>query len=419
MLKKTCLFFSIIYSLIWIMATPFIFFSRRLKPGFKQRLGRNLPSGPFDIWIQAASVGECKLAVMLAESILSEKKSNMIISTCTKQGFDMLQKEIGNENIKTIYFPFDAPCIIQRAANKINPKKMVLLETEIWPGLMAACQKKNIPVIIANARMSTKSYSRYLPLRSLLQKFSPQTIVCVSEQDARRYRDIFPSALIIESSNMKFDALDAQESIPFIHNPLAEIFGPGPYLFTLASVREQEEKHIQKIIQKLLERHPKAIIALFPRHMHRINAWEDFLSKNNIPYSLRSTLEEKTSAGTVILWDRFGELQYAYALSRAAYVGGSLVPCGGQNFLEAVQQGLVPCIGPHWSNFAWAGREILDKGLVREVHDPALIPECLDSNPPSNRETVRKKFKDYIEAHKGATRTNQDAITNNKYMPPA
>jgi len=293
---------------------------------------------------------------------------------------------------------------------------MVLLETEIWPGLMAACLKKNIPVIIANARMSTKSYSRYLPLRSLLQKIPPQTIVCVSEQDARRYRDIFPFARIIESSNMKFDALDTQEPVPFIHNPLAEIFGPGPYLFVLASVREQEEKHIQKIIQKLLERHSKAIIALFPRHMHRISAWEDFLSKNNIPYFLRSTLAEKTSAGTVILWDRFGELQYAYALARSAYVGGSLVPCGGQNFLEAVQQGLIPCIGPHWSNFAWTGREILDRGLVREVHDPALIPECLDSHPPANRETVRKKFKDYIEAHRGATRTNQDVITDN-YLP--
>ncbi|MFP4168973.1 MAG: 3-deoxy-D-manno-octulosonic acid transferase [Desulfonatronovibrionaceae bacterium] len=418
--NNCCFFF--LYTVVWGLALPFTFFSPRLRQGLASRMGRNLPRGPFDLWIQAASVGECQLAVRLVQEVRSRKELKILVTTCTREGKKILDDDLDREGCVSAYFPFDLPGIMKKAFLGITPRAAVLLETEIWPGFMRECSRRSIPLITANARMSTKSYARYLRLGSRLKKYGPNEVVAVSEQDARRYVDIFPLARATVAPNMKFDALDPEEPIPFVDNPLSDLFGPRPYLFVLASVREQEERYVREIIRSLLSRHPAAVIALFPRHMHRIRTWEDFFKKQGINYSLRSKIQEKAAPGSVILWDGFGELKYAYALARSAYVGGSLVSCGGQNFLEAIEQGVVPCIGPHWFNFAWAGREILSTGLAREVEDPAFMADCLEALPPSNREKVCADFRDYLQKRKGGSGTNAErilaALDAERFCPP-
>ncbi len=402
--------FFALYSLAWKAALPFAFFSRRLRKGFKQRLGRSLPRGPFDCWIQAASVGECKLAAKLIRSIPEDKKISIVVSTCTQQGMDTLGKELDKSGVRTVYFPFDLPRVMQKALKIMRPSAVIFLETEIWPALMRACRKKGIPVGIANARMSTRSYSRYLSINKRLKKIAPEAVVGISETDVRRYRDIFPDTRIRQAPNMKFDALGSEEPIPFIKNPLGKIFGPQPQLFVLASIREQEEMQVRKIALELLNRHPNSLIGLFPRHLHRIPAWKEFFSQKGITYRLRSEIKEKPSWGTVILWDRFGELNHAYALARSAYVGGSLVPCGGQNFLEALEQGLIPCIGPYWSNFGWAGKELIDQGLVREISGTEEALRCLEGLQPSSRESICYQFQRYLDSRRGGTAINRDML---------
>jgi len=407
--KKHALFYSV-YTFLWFAALPFAVFSARLRKGLGQRMARNFPPGPFDVWMQAASVGECKLAEMLIRELLKTREMKILVTTCTKEGRQVLDKELDKNDCSIAYFPFDLPYFIKKALFRAEPKAAVMLETELWPGFMRECKKRDIPLIAANARMSTKSYAHYLRLQKILAPFAPHTAVCISGADARRYRDIFPSSRILNAPNMKLDALAPESPVPFVKNPLGEIFGPRPYLFVLASVREQEERHVQSIVNGLLSRHPSALIAIFPRHMQRIRAWEHFCTEQGIDYLLRSGVEEKVSPGTVILWDGFGELKFAYALARSAYVGGSLVPCGGQNFLEAIEQGVVPCIGPHWSNFAWAGREIVDEGLAREVETAEDMVGCLEAYPASDREQVCQTFKDYLQKRKGGTKSNRDAI---------
>ncbi|MFN2343322.1 MAG: 3-deoxy-D-manno-octulosonic acid transferase, partial [Desulfonatronovibrio sp.] len=137
----------------------------------------------------------------------------------------------------------------------------------------------------------------------------------------------------------------------------------------LGSIRREEEIKIQWLIKKITQENPKTTIALFPRHMKRLTLWENFLNRHNITWVLRSQIENRTSPYNVILWDKFGELVHAYALAKSVYVGGSLVPCGGQNFLEPVSQGVIPCIGPFWDNFHWVGKEFLSSGLIHQIND--------------------------------------------------
>jgi 3-deoxy-D-manno-octulosonic-acid transferase len=144
---------------------------------------------------------------------------------------------------------------------------------------------------------------------------------------------------------------------------------------------------------------------LFPRHIQRLQSWQSRFNQKGIPWALRSTIATPVSAGTVILWDTFGELPSAYPQAAAAFVGGSLAPLGGQNFLEALVSGIIPIIGPWWENFAWVGREIIDAGLLKVAPNwqqaAAFMLKDLDTAPP--RAEVIEKTRAFIRARQGGT----------------
>jgi 3-deoxy-D-manno-octulosonic-acid transferase len=173
----------------------------------------------------------------------------------------------------------------------------------------------------------------------------------------------------------------------------------------LGSVRREEEPVVKRIIVDIHRRRPKTIIGLFPRHMHRIKYWKKALERLTIPWTLRSKTEEHVPYGTVILWDTFGELALAYQLSNAAFVGGSLAPLGGQNFLEALTCGVVPVIGPSWENFAWVGQEIVEQGLVRSVADWKEVADALVHGMKRSlpHEKVRQAALRYVKDRQGGT----------------
>ena len=161
-----------------------------------------------------------------------------------------------------------------------------------------------------------------------------------------------------------------------------------------------------------MHKRPSSIIALFPRHIDRIPVWQQLLTGQGLKWTLRSALAHPIKQGTVVLWDRFGELVPAYALAGCAFVGGSLAPLGGQNFLEPLSQGVIPCIGPSWSNFFWVGPEIMEQGLLRRVHTAKALPEVLlqimRTSPP--RDTVRESFGEYIRTRQGGTHLSIEAM---------
>jgi 3-deoxy-D-manno-octulosonic-acid transferase len=401
-----------VYDALMSAVIPLTRSHHRLEEGYDERiLAEALPSG-VDLWIQAASVGEAHLALQLLENLPADRRMRVLATTCTRQGRDILDAGAGRltgserpVTLQTGYLPFDKPSLMRRAVDHVQPRAMVLLETELWPGLLWALRRRNAPTLVVNGRMRTASLARYLLADKLFAALSPSQVLAVSEPDARRFQTLFPDADVEVSPNMKFDRFTADEPLPYTKNPLASLFRPTTPLLVLGSVREQEKDLAAELVQRVRAERPTTVTAVFPRHMHHVESFAEAFARRGVDVVLRSQAEAPVPFGSTLLWDAFGELTQAYWLARAVFVGGSLAPLGGQNFLEPLACGVVPVIGPHWSNFAWVGEGVLEQGLVVQAASPAeaagaLVEQMGRSQP---REDVREAALEYVRTRQGGT----------------
>jgi len=398
-----------LYGCLWRTGNPFLRLNARLSEGFEQRtLQVGLPSA--DIWIQAASAGESHLALLLVHTLRPRRPVRVLVTTSTQQGMETIRNGLRgvdcmNMTIFAAYFPFDAPGTMRRAVDMVLPKVMVLVESEIWPGLLAALARRTCRVLIANGRITKKSLRRYLLWPSFWRSVAPLRILAVSEADARRFEQLFGAGRVGAMPNMKFDRITPDCPKFEMKNGVANLIKePTPFV-VLGSVRKQEEQIISRVILDVMHRSKGAVLGVFPRHMHRIAHWENRLEALGVSWRLRSECEGPVRPNTVILWDVFGELPAAYSAARAAFVGGSLVPLGGQNFLEALTCGVSPVIGPSWENFYWVGQGILENGLVKVAEDWKAASDLLiqDLEDPPVREQVKKAVFRYVKARQGGT----------------
>lgn len=404
-----------------------------MRDGFALRLVPEEWKPPFsvDLWIQAASGGEsflvrqllAELSVLLAEKE-PERRVRILCTSCTRQGLDVLEKarQDGetawtNLDIAVRVFPLDEPGIMRRARDFASPKAVVLLETELWPGLMAACAEGDIPLVTVNGRMTEKSWSGYRLFTPLWRKIAPVRILAMAEADATRFAALFGQDRVSVMPNMKFDGvpLSAPEADPA--SPAMAMLPEGLPVVLLASVREEEEPLLLPVLASLREHAPDAAVIVAPRHMERVPAWREILEKTFGPGKSRTYSSLSESGGFVlpgqaVLWDVFGQLQSLYARAESVFVGGSLAKLGGQNFLEAAGQGRVPILGPHWKNFAWVGEEFFAAGLgVRiasaEELGPALVRSLRTAPDPK---TVRRYVAAFIAPRRGGTRMAAEAV---------
>ncbi len=400
-----------IYRLAWSIAIPFLRRNQRLQHGFSQRtLQENPPVA--DLWIQAASVGEAFLAWEIIRKLDPPRPVRVLLTTYTSQGMEILEKvrtealqHNGRLSVHTAFFPFDHPVLMARAVAAIRPKVVLLLESELWPGLLECCRQEGVKVLVANGRLTAGSLARYLIWPSLWRHLGPERVLAISPDDASRFAALFGKDGVEAVPNIKFDRISSQELPILADNPLAPLFSADANLIVLGSVREEEEADIIKLIRHVREKNKRIIIALFPRHMHRIHNWETMLADLGCPWQFRSLTTEPVRDGGIILWDTMGEMLFAYQLASAAFVGGSLAPLGGHNFLEPLSYGLRPVIGPHWSNFLWIGREIIDQELVFQAKDWQEAAELLvrSASETPQREQTRQKLMAYVESHRGGT----------------
>lgn len=401
-----------IYNLVWCLAIPALRLNQRLAEGFRQRSLQHNILSKADLWIQAASAGESYLAWSLLKKLKPNKPVRVIVTSNTSQGLEILERAIADitpndrgVSACSAYFPFDKPAIMESAVKSIRPRVMVLLELEIWPGLLAALKKNKCKTLILNGRITPRSLSRYLIWPSFWRMIGPDKILSISESDAKRFVAIFGGENVDVMPNMKFDNIDESDYGRDANNPVANIIRPGKPFLVFGSTRQEEEPLVEKIILDILHRRPETVIGLFPRHMHRIKHWKEALNRLAKPWILRSKIENQISDGILILWDTFGELSSAYKLSKGAFVGGSLAPLGGQNFLEALTCGVMPVIGPSWENFAWVGREIVEQGLVHVAADwkevANFLAESLEKSLPRNK--IRESALTYVKDRQGGT----------------
>ncbi len=401
-----------LYNLVWHLIIPALRLNPRLADGFSQRTLQQMALTKADLWIQAASSGESYLAWSILKKLHPHKPVKVIVTSNTRQGVDIIDRAIADitpnqrsVSACSVYFPFDKPSIMETAVKTIRPRVMVLLESEIWPGLLWALKKHGCNTLIINGRITARSLTRYLIWPSFWRMIGPDKILGISENDVKRFATIFGKERVEMMSNIKFDNIGDITHGLETEKHLGKIIRSGTPFLVLGSTRREEEPEVEKIILNIYRRRPDTVIGLFPRHMHRITYWKEALDRIVTPWILRSQIEKQVPEGTVILWDTFGELSSAYKLSKGAFVGGSLAPLGGQNFLEPLTCGIIPVIGPSWENFAWVGREIVEQGLVHVATDwkevSNFLVESIEKTTP--REKVRKAVLVYVKDRQGGT----------------
>jgi 3-deoxy-D-manno-octulosonic-acid transferase len=400
-----------LYRLAWLLALPVLpvrLFLRGLKePGYfhhwAERFGGGqvVPNHP--AWIHAVSVGEMQAAAPLVLALQSHYPEIPILLTCmTATGREAAHRLYG-EAVPVRYLPYDFPWAVNRFLQRNRPCLGVLMETEIWPTLVSICYADRIPMYLANARLSEKSAQGYgrLPelMRDTLGKFS--AVAAQYENDAKRLQSLGAENVRVTGS-LKFDLHPPQTQIDQ-GRLWRQIWGTERPVLLAASTREGEEE----LILKAFAAHaPVAwLLVLVPRHPQRFDEVAALIAKAGLRYQRRSQTTRTSVDTHVLLGDSMGEMISYYAACDVAFIGGSLLPYGGQNLIEATACGVPVLMGPHTHNFARIAEMAEAHGAAQRVADAdeliAAARGLLQGR--QEREAMSQDALRFAEAHRGAT----------------
>jgi len=362
------------YTLLLYFIFPFVilklFWRSSSNPAYRQRILERLgivkPDSKLPIiWLHAVSVGEVIAAKPLIESLIKTyPKHRVLVTTTTPTGSDRVQSMFSNR-VYHVYYPYDLPEIIYRFLKRIKPQILIVVETEIWPNLYAACHKRNIPIVIVNARLSEKSTKSYRKIKPLVAETLSyvKTIAVRSNADAKSFKQLGARDECIQvSGNIKFDIeLDHQQIS--LGKARRQQWGATRPVLVAASTHEGEDEKLLAIYKNLLARFPSLLLILIPRHPERFDKvfvlCEEIFS-TKITDALSSTISIKRHSqindykninANIIIGDSMGEMQSWFASADVAFIGGSLVETGGHNPLEAIVQGVPVLSGPYIFNF--------------------------------------------------------------------
>jgi 3-deoxy-D-manno-octulosonic-acid transferase len=354
----------------------------KYREGLSERLGwvpKRLREGDSrkTIWVHAVSVGEVLAAGRLVKELsASAGQYRVLLSTTTNTGQKLARERAGFDH--AFYFPLDFPWIVRRYLRVLDPVLVVLVETELWPNLLTACRRSQIPIAVVNGRISDRSLPRYLRLRSIWKRILTgiSILLTQSEEDAKRFKAIgAPAGRVSFAGNLKFDVRTAEPAA--ITAVLREKLEPETRVLVCGSTLEGEEEILLDAFQQLLKKVPNCVMILAPRHPERFGRVAQ-LMKNRHPQSVRRSNWIKKPAkfkpGTVILLDSIGELASVYALASVAFVGGSLIPAGGHNPLEPAQFAVPVVMGNHYANFRAIIDTLLQAEALKLVNRETLVP---------------------------------------------
>ena len=390
----------------------------KYRAGLWERFGQvpeRLTSRPGQptIWIHAVSVGEVLGVIgLVAEFHRRQQDLRIVVSTTTDAGQRLARKEFGEENV--FYFPLDFGFAIRPYLQRLQPKLLVLAETEFWPNILRLANRGGASVAVVNARISDRSWPRYRRFRRLLIKVlgNIDLFLAQTEEDARRLREIGARAERVQvAGNLKFDAPVPPE--PAIVSSLRQKLqdaGAGPVLVCGSTV-EGEERILLQAFENVLASYPHAMMILAPRHPERFTTVAQLLKELGIRHCRRSLWSGEALAGGVLLLDSIGELAALYALADIAFVGGSLMPRGGHNILEAARQGVPIVVGPHTENFRDTIRLFESRQAVRIVTPAELPLVFMDLIANENaRHDLGRRAAEALRSQTGATQRTADAL---------
>jgi len=334
---------------------------------------------PGGLVLHAASVGEVNAAAPLIRALLSRCPGVPLTVTCfTPTGSARIKALLG-EQVQHVYIPLDLPGPVQRFFRRTQPCLLIIMETEIWPTLYHAAARQNIPIVLANARISDASFPRFLRLRPLMRHALQQVsvIAAQSTRDAQRFGALGASSDRIRvTGNLKFE-LALPPGLREQGQELRRAWGEQRPVFLAASTREGEEGPVLDAFQGVLKHFPTALLILAPRHPARFSQAVQLASASGLSVHLVSAGLSHPASVQCLVVDAMGELLRFYAACDVAFVGGSLVAVGGHNMLEPAALSVPVLIGPHTFNFANISGELLAAGGAKRVLNAAQLEQAL------------------------------------------
>ena len=402
------------YSLAWLLLLPltFVYLLWRARKQHEylqhwpERLGwvRTWTGGP-RLWIHAVSVGETRAAAPLISAWRTRHPDCAILLThATPTGRDT-GKTLFGETIEQAYLPYDFPPLVWLFLRRARPNLGVIMETELWPNLFAACRRLNLPLFLINARLSERSARGYARFRGLVAPAlrTLNGLAAQTADDAKRFRALGAEDVCI-TGNLKFD-VTAPEGIELRVQALKQRFA-NRFVWLAASTREGEESVLLDVLNQL--RLDDVLLVIVPRHPQRFDEVAHLIDTRGLPWARRSDPETNINTDTklrIFLGDSMGEMAAYFAVANVAYIGGSLLPFGGQNLIEAAAAGCPALIGPHTWNFTEAADQAIAAGAARRVIDSESLATNLRvlHDDKISRESMAAAGRQFAERNRGAT----------------
>lgn len=403
-----------LYRIFFYLALPFIFlrlFLRSQKlPAYRERLGERLGFYPSRldrcIWIHAVSVGESIAAIPLIKALQTHHPNTpFLVTTMTPTGALQIKKTLG-DSVLHAYLPYDLSGAMKRFLTTFNPIVGIIMETELWPVLLAECEQKQIPIVLVNARLSEKSANGYHRIASITRAMlqSIAKIAANGQADADRFIALGASKdHLAITGNIKFD-MTLPPNLNDLYPALRQSLGEQRFVWVAASTHDGEEKIIIDAHKKLRENIPSALLILVPRHPDRFDLVAKLVEQSGFNLARRSQSQACTMDTTVYLGDTMGELLLMYAASDVALVAGSLIPRGGHNMLEPGALSKPILTGPHLFNFAEISQLFIKAQALIIANDAEqLASELIKlAHDADLRQTIGEKALAVVNANRGA-----------------
>jgi 3-deoxy-D-manno-octulosonic-acid transferase len=415
----------LIYTLALWFLLPYIFlrllWRARKQPEYLHHIAErfgfySIQSNKPVIWLHAVSVGETRATQSLVTRLSASYPDHQILLTHTTPTGRATSEQLYGDSLLRVYLPYDYPFAVNRFLHRFRPKLGILMETEIWFNLIRSCQMAGTPLLLLNARMSEKSalgYARFSRLtHNALVNLS--AVAAQTVDDAMRLTDLGAINVSV-MGNLKFD-IEPPPAMLELGKQLREQFGITRKIFLAASTREGEEEVLLDALQNI--HIPDLLLVIVPRHPQRFSVVASMLEQRGISFQLRSKMGQAgmlfngnslfiavPSNFQVVLGDSMGEMFAYYASADLAFIGGSLLPYGGQNLIEACAVGTPVLVGPHMYNFAEATRLAISAGAAIMVPDVKnLFTEVQRLFQDSSTLLVmRQQCDGFVGSNRGAT----------------
>lgn len=412
-----------VYSTVFRLLLPLVFlrllWRSRATPAYRRRWGERLGLAPGGesraarpdpgpvLWLHAVSLGETLAARPLVEFLLAEFPGTPVLVTTTTPTGSRQVTALFGERVLHVYAPLDTPGAVDRFLARYRPRLLLLIETELWPNLLHGCRQRHCPVLLANARLSERSFRGY----ARLGQFGHRLLACVShvacqtQDDASRFAALgVPADRLSVCGNIKFD-LDVGGSLPDrIRSLVDEWRCAGRFVFAAASTHAGEDEAVLAAFATLRRQVPDALLLLVPRHPERFEAVHGLCAVAGWQTCRRSLGESPGADTAVLLGDTVGELLLLLGVADVAFVGGSLVPRGGHNLLEPAALGVPALSGESLFNFTAVRDLLLASGALALVEDAEDLGRvlCELAGDPARRQAMGSAGSRAVAGNRGA-----------------